>query len=196
MEKINIKELYKTYLPLVHRYCYNLLRNHEDAQNAAQNVFEDLLKAEDRLEIRSSKGPLALLYTMARNASFDESKKRKKDIYMFYSGALNISLKRIKGIGKGELMQLLKSEIAAKNVFNTENNLEDENYEQVDAQMFVNSILNEEDEKTRLIYFMRYHNDMTLEDIGEIVGLRKSAVAKRINKLKENVRLNINKEIK
>lgn len=196
MEKIIIEAWYKEYFPQVYRRCYKLLRNHEDAENAAQDVFEKLLRVEDSLEIRSSGGPASLLFKIAKNAGIDEFKRRRKEIYMFYAKAINISLKRIKDKGESEIRQLLKNEIAQNNIFCAEINFEDGRFAQVEAEIIVNAILNEEDEKTKLIYFMRYHEDMTFEHIGEAVGLKKSAVEKRLNKFKEHVRLSTSKEFK
>ena len=61
-------------------------------------------------------------------------------------------------------------------------------YEQVEAEIIVKAILDEQDETNRKIYFYKYHDDMNLEQIGEVVGLGKSAVQKRIKKLEEQVK--------
>ena len=65
----------------------------------------------------------------------------------------------------------------------------DNGYDQVESEIIVKAILDEQDETTRRIYFYKYHDDMILEQIGEAVGLKKSAVQKRIKNLEEQVRL-------
>jgi len=65
----------------------------------------------------------------------------------------------------------------------------DNGYDQVEAEIIVKAILDEQDEVTRKIYFYKYHDDMTLEQIGEVVGLKKSAVQTRIKNLEEQVKL-------
>ena len=50
-----------------------------------------------------------------------------------------------------------------------------------------------QDEINRKIYFYKYHDDMTLEQIGEVVGFRKSAVQKRLKNLEEQVRVKMGK---
>jgi DNA-directed RNA polymerase specialized sigma subunit len=67
--------------------------------------------------------------------------------------------------------------------------IKDNGYEQVEAKIIVKAILDEQDETTRKIYFYKYHDDMTLKQIGEVVGLGKSAVQKRIKKLEEQIRV-------
>jgi DNA-directed RNA polymerase specialized sigma24 family protein len=72
----------------------------------------------------------------------------------------------------------------------------DKGYDQVEAQIIVKSILDEQDETTRKIYFYKYHDDLTLEQIGEFVGLKKSAVHKRIKALEKQVKLKMGRAAK
>jgi RNA polymerase sigma-70 factor (ECF subfamily) len=56
----------------------------------------------------------------------------------------------------------------------------DENFEHVEAKMLTNLILDTESETTRNICFMYYYDDMTLEEIGQSIGMSISGVRKRL----------------
>ena len=66
-------------------------------------------------------------------------------------------------------------------------------YYQDEAETIVKAILDEQDEKNRKIYFYKYRDDMTLEEIGKVVGLGKSAVQKRIKILEKQVKVRLEK---
>jgi RNA polymerase sigma-70 factor (ECF subfamily) len=56
----------------------------------------------------------------------------------------------------------------------------DQGFDQVEAKMMINLILETESESTRNICFMYYADDMTLEEIGHAVGMSISGVRKRL----------------
>ncbi|MCL1813488.1 MAG: sigma-70 family RNA polymerase sigma factor [Treponema sp.] len=186
-----IEDLYK-YYSLVYWRCLEILRNREDAADAAHDVFEKLLRLreEGRLIIRSSEGPKGLLFTMARNMSFNRRKKENRDFIKAYSMATKISFTRLKNIKTETINDKPSDQVFWENVFT------DSGYKQVDAEILVKAILEEEDEKSRDIYFLRYHDEMTFEQIGKVVGLGKSAVEKRLKEFKERVKLKIGKDKK
>jgi len=161
-----------------------LLRNKEDAENAANTVFEKLLKKEDDIYFPSS-----YLYRMATNMGLKQINERRKEAAFVYAEATNISINRLKEKGEVDIKQLLIKEKAT-------NNYKDNNFEQIEAEMIVAAVLKEEDEITRMIYVLFYHDDMTYKDIGGMVGLSKSAVEKRIRKLEKNIKQKIFKENK
>jgi len=71
---INIEDCYKKYAPMVFRRCKGMLRNDEDALDAAQDVFIKLLRYQGRLhgQFLSS-----LLYTIATNVCLNRLRQRK-----------------------------------------------------------------------------------------------------------------------
>jgi len=73
--KIDIEECYKRYAPMVFRRCSTLLRNEEEALDAAQDVFVSLLRHHKRLhgQFLSS-----LLYTIATNTCLNRLRQRKR----------------------------------------------------------------------------------------------------------------------
>ncbi|MDR2970813.1 MAG: sigma-70 family RNA polymerase sigma factor [Bacteroidales bacterium] len=194
MGNINIDALYKEFYPMVFRRCLEIVRKNEDAENAAHDVFMKILQLneENRLIIKAKNGPGALLYKMATNFGINQFHKRRREIHRIYAIATNVSINKVREIGGKELLELLNTDIKLKN--NNEHISVDVNYEQVEAEILIESILNEEDEKTRDIYFMRYRDGMTFKQIGEVVGLKKSAVEKRLKKLENLVRIKLGKE--
>jgi len=114
-----------------------------------------------------------------------EIKKKRKRAAFIYTEATNISIKRLKEKGEGEIRQLLRNEKLINKDF------EDKSFEQIEAEMIVEAVLKEEDEITRVIYVLYYRDVMTYKEIGEITGLSKSAVEKRIRKLEKNIKQKI-----
>jgi RNA polymerase sigma-70 factor (ECF subfamily) len=71
---IDIEECYKKYGPMVFRRCSSLLKNEDEALDAAQDVFVSLLRHKKRLhgQFLSS-----LLYTIATNICLNRIRRRK-----------------------------------------------------------------------------------------------------------------------
>lgn len=185
MEKHIFEALYKEYFPLVFRRCFEILKNNEDAENAANTVFEKLYKKDDVITY-----PKSYLYRVATNIGLKQIKKRRREIAFMYAEATNVSISRLKEKGEREIKQLL-SENKLGNNEGKNTYLEDKGYEQIEAEIIVDAVLKEADETTRVIYVLFYRDDMTYKAIGEIVGLSISAVEKRIKKLKRNIKQKI-----
>jgi len=174
----DIKLLYINYYSMVYRCCLAFLRNEENAKDMAGAVFEKIqeLKTKGRLNIDF---PKTYLSRMAKNMSINDIKKRdreRKELIKLYDIVASENINR--AINNREQGQK-----------QWETDLIDNGYEQVEAEIIVKSILEEQDEITRKIYFYKYHEDMTLEQIGEAVGLKKSAVHKRIKNLEKQVKV-------
>jgi len=72
--KIDIEECYKKYAPMVFRRCFAMLRDEDDALDAAQDVFVNLLRYSKRLH---GQFPSSLLYTIATNVCLNRLRRRK-----------------------------------------------------------------------------------------------------------------------
>ena len=81
---INIAAWYETYGPMVIRRCRTLLRNEEEAMDAVQDVFLNLLKAEKRLK---DSYPSSLLYTIATNVCLNRLRAKKREAPGLVTGA-------------------------------------------------------------------------------------------------------------
>jgi RNA polymerase sigma-70 factor (ECF subfamily) len=73
---IDIAAWYEKYGPMVIRRCRSLLRNEDEAMDAVQDVFVNLLRAEARLK---SAFPSSLLYTMATNVCLNRLRVKKRE---------------------------------------------------------------------------------------------------------------------
>lgn len=73
---IDIAAWYEKYGPMVIRRCRSILGNGDDAQDAVQDVFVNLLRNESRLH---GQFPSSLLYTMATNICLNRLRKKKRE---------------------------------------------------------------------------------------------------------------------
>jgi len=190
-----LRELY-AHCSLVYRRCLSILRNEEDARDITHDVFERLLrlKAKGTLVIRAEK-PEGFLTAIAETMSLDELKKRRRELIKCYGMATNVSLKRLKDMGTAEIWESLKTQPVNKPGGVTANGLPaagftaigfaDTCFALVDEKLFMQFLLKEEDAKAGAIIFMRYFDGMTYTEIGEIEGLKKSAVEARCKKFEE-----------
>jgi len=176
--------LYSYYHYMVYRRCLEILHDEEKAKDMASAVFEKLQVLKTKKQFNYKKFPKTYIYRMAENMSKNElkriSRERKKLIKFFDN---TISEKMNDEINSGEQKQW-------------ELNIIGNGYEKEKAEKIIKAILNEQDETTRKIYFYKYHEDMTLEQIGEAVGLKKSAVQKRIKKFEKQVKAVIERDVK
>jgi RNA polymerase sigma factor (sigma-70 family) len=142
----------------------------------AQKVFICIhrLSSKGEFDILRQK-PEPYLNKAARNMSLNEIKRKRSELNKLYDFATSESIKGL--ISKFENGQMVKEQY-----------ITDSDYEQVEAEIIIEAILAEQDETTRKIYFYKYHDDMVLKQIGELVGLKKSAVQKRIKKLEKQVK--------
>ena len=69
-------------------------------------------------------------------------------------------------------------------------------YDQVDAKLLVEAILEDESEDTRTICFMYHGDGMTLREIGEAVGLSISGIRKRLEAFRKRARLKLGEDLR
>lgn len=72
---IDVESTYRRYGPMVLRRCRNLLHDEQQATDAMQDVFVQLLRHQDRLEDR---GLSSLLYRIATNVCLNKIRSRKR----------------------------------------------------------------------------------------------------------------------
>lgn len=73
---IDVEGLYRRYGPMVLRRCRRLLRDEDEALDAMQDVFVQLLRHRERLEERY---PSSLLYRIATNLCLNRIRAHKRD---------------------------------------------------------------------------------------------------------------------
>jgi len=167
---------YREYYSLVYNRCLAILGNREEAQDVAHDVFEKIQeqKAKGILNIPY---PKTYLSKAATNMGINKKKRARRELIEIYKMATDGSLKWFLEKGGEEGKEKWEAGIV------------DNGYDRVEAQIIVKAILDEQDETTRKIYICKYLNDMTLEEIGKEVGIRRSSVHERIKKLEKKVRL-------
>ncbi len=72
---VDIQALYERYAPMVHRRCVVLLRNEEEATEAMQDVFVEVCRRQDRLEVAS---PSSFLYRTATNVCLNRLRTKRR----------------------------------------------------------------------------------------------------------------------
>jgi RNA polymerase sigma factor (sigma-70 family) len=153
--------------------CLAVLRNEADAQEITNTVFQKIFE----LKAKGVFIPETKYYisTMAKNMSISRLRRARKEMLLLRQKAADERISFF--ISKGDDEQKI-----------WEAGLLDNGYEQIEAEIIIKSVLAEQDETTRKIYRYKYIEDMTLEQIGEILGLVKSAVHKRIKKLEKQLK--------
>jgi len=104
--------------------------------------------------------PSSLLYTMATNICLNRLRIKKREIHKDFSN-------------NDEALLFYK----------------DEGFDQIDAELLLEAILNDESEMNRAICFMYHADGMTFKEIGEVIGLSISGVRKRLEAFKKQVQL-------
>jgi len=84
---IDIAAWYEKYGPMVIRRCRVLLRNDDEALDAVQDVFVNLLRSEGRLQ---GSFPSSLLYTMATNVCLNRIRGKRREAWDILSGGEEI----------------------------------------------------------------------------------------------------------
>jgi len=154
-----IADWHKKYFPFVFRRCLKILRNTQDAEDAAQDVFIRLVKTEGRgKELDKTNNEESLLWTYATNLCLSRLEERKRK--------------------QGKNIALFEESVpAAVDVF-----------EQIDAKLLLQSLFEQESEETRLYCYMYFYDRMKLEEIAETVGKSTTWVHRKIENFKRETR--------
>ena len=72
---IDVEDAYRRYGPMVLRRCRHMLKDEQQATDAMQDVFVQLLRNKDRLEDR---GMSSLLYRIATNVCLNKIRSRRR----------------------------------------------------------------------------------------------------------------------
>lgn len=73
-DKISVKELYKQYSGDVYRYAYSILKIHDGAQDALQEVFARFMESQNEYKGKCSNK--TWLFTITRNYCYDKLKEK------------------------------------------------------------------------------------------------------------------------
>jgi len=162
-----IADWHKEYFPFVLRRCGQMLRNTQDAEDAAQEVFIRLLKAEWRgMDLAETTNEENLLWTYATNvclSRIEETKKKHGNNVSFFEEGIPAS---------------------------------GNDFERLDAKILLQSVFEQESEETRLYCYMYFYDRMKLKEIAKTVGKSKSWVHKKIEQFKKDTRRKLEETMK
>lgn len=155
---LDVEDLFRRYGAMVHRRCKRLLKNEDQARDAAQDVFVRLVSRRDTLSDGEHIG--ALLWTMATQVSLNRlrGQKRKPE-----DGAELLDV--LANADDPEERMWLRRAVDA--VFASE----------TDALRA----------STRALAVMRFVDGMTLEEVATASGMSVAGVRKRLARLRERV---------
>ena len=103
---IDITAWYEKYGPMVIRRCRRILGNEDEALDAVQEVFLNLVRGEAKLRDRF---PSSLLYTMATNVCLNRLRKRKREVLFHFSGEEEALLWADEGFDRVEAKILMEA---------------------------------------------------------------------------------------
>jgi RNA polymerase sigma-70 factor, ECF subfamily len=143
---------------MVIRRCRQLLRDEDDALDAAKDVFVRLIERQRELHARY---PSSLLYRIATNVCLNRIRDRGRRPAA--GGARDDS----------QLEAIARAEIPGG---------------ESDARMLLDWLFNRHPESSRAIAVLHYVDGLTLEQVAGEVGLSVSGVRTRLQKLRDTVR--------
>lgn len=151
------EELYRTYGPMILRRCRFLLCNEADAYDAMQDVFVEILKRDQKLDLSK---PSSLFYRIATNICLNKIRadKRREKVML---GSSNQVIEAIAGLSSHEGHWLL-------------------------SKVFTHLAVSET-KSTQAMLVMHLIDGMTLQSISEYFDTPLSTVRRRINSARERI---------
>jgi RNA polymerase sigma-70 factor (ECF subfamily) len=170
------EELVKTYYKTVFNIALRMFSNTEDASDITQEVFIKVYKSIGRFEGRSSFK--TWIYRIATNLCLDELRSRKNFIAVSFdeqiannTEAINVKLKD-ESIGSPET-ELLRAEIREE----------------------LYNVINELPEDLRIITILRHIQNLSYDEISEILNCPQGTIKSRISRARELLRKKLSKNM-
>jgi RNA polymerase sigma-70 factor (ECF subfamily) len=184
--RIDIGAWYETYLPMVMRRCRRLLKNEEDAFDAAQDVFLSAMKrplARKTAQGQTDVFPSSFLYTIATRVCLNRLHRktiarRRLGVESVSGADADASAGTDEDCGAIGSARMPGTGDTASDAAKTE------------AKMIIDAILKTESAESRAICFMYHADGMTLAEIAGLYGISISGVRKRLLALAKRARIN------
>lgn len=159
-KNFDLNELYKQYAPMVLRRCKALLKDSDAAMDIMQNVFLNVARKREQLDM---KYPSSLLYRIATNLCLNYIRDNKRLINESFNGGEDDDfLVRIATIESDE----------NRNV----------------AKLLLDKLFGRNLETTKTIAVLHYLDGFTLEETAREVGMSVSGVRKRLRNLRSELK--------
>ncbi len=156
-------KIYEDFSDAIFRHCYFRVSNRELAKDLTQEVFMKIW--EYSMNGGEIENPKAFLYKIANNLIIDNYRKNKKEL----------SLEELKESG-----QMINDPV-----------YRDSFQSRIEAKDML-KILDKLDSSDKDIVVMRYIDELTPKEIGEILDLSENAVSVRIHRVIKKVRILLN----
>ncbi len=143
------EEIVKIYQDMVYTLSYRVLKNHEDAQEIAQDVFIKIFKSLDSFNMKSKLS--TWIYRITYNTSINKLKSQKRKIV---TTEIN---------DKAEM----KNSTASDALFEITNE---------EKKEIINITILKLPESERIIITLFYYEDLPISEIADIVGISKQNV--------------------
>jgi RNA polymerase sigma-70 factor, ECF subfamily len=156
--ELDVEALSGRYGPMVLRRCRQLLRDEDEALDAAQDVFVRVIERRRDLDARY---PSSLLYRIATNVCLNRIRDRGRR-------------PAISGTTDDDRIDRIACAEAAGG--------------ESDARMLLDWLFNRHPESSRTMAVLHYVDGLSLEQVADEVGLSVSGVRKRLRQLRDTVR--------
>lgn len=160
-------EIVELYKEKVYRICYRMLGNRHEAEDAAQEAF---IRAYVNIDTYNPAMKFSSwLYRIATNLSIDKLRKKKPDVYLDeeVSGAEGLTM----------YSQLPATDASPEDTVET-----------LELQETVQKAIQKLPEKYRSVIVLKYIEDLSLQEISEILDLPIGTVKTRIHRGREALR--------
>lgn len=164
------KKYYLEYRKKIYWYIYRKISNPEESEDLTADVFMKLYENWSDVSDRNAQGVLAWLYTVARNASIDLLRKKRRKV--------------VKSVENEEID-------LATSVF--ENYVEKE----MDAEelKIVEGAMDVLDDDEREVLTLRFEEEMRFKEIGEVLGKNEGACKMMLYRAVRKIKNNLNGKI-
>lgn len=160
-------EIVELYKDKIYRLCYRMLGNRHEAEDAAQEAF---IRAYINIDTYNpSMNFSSWLYRIATNLSIDKLRKKKPDVYL--DG-------EISGTEGLTMYSQLPSKEASP----------EDTVESLELQETVQKAIEQLPEKYRSVIVLKYIDDLSLQEISDILDLPIGTVKTRIHRGREALR--------
>lgn len=160
-------EIVELYKDKVFQLCYRMLGNRHEAEDIAQEAFIRAYVniARFNMELKFS----TWIYRIATNLCIDRIRKKKPDFY------LDAEVSGTDGL-------TMYSQVAA------ETNLPEEDLESIELQEAIQRAISKLPEKYRTVIVLKYIEELSLNEISEILDMPLGTVKTRIHRGRESLR--------
>lgn len=149
-------QLYSKYAKKVYGKCFSILKNEEEARDAVQDIFVKIMLNMGNFGEKSQFS--TWIYSITYNFCIDNIRRKKKEKTLFSE-----DIERAPDVPEDEVPDEFLLEMEAK---------------------YLKQVLEELPTSDKMILLMKYHDDMSIKEIADIIDKTESAVKMKIKRAK------------